>query len=386
MTPAARVAAAIEILDTISNGSAAEQALTRWARASRYAGSKDRAAVRDHVFDVLRRRQTAEHLGGGTTGRALMVGLLRAQQCDPAAFFTGIGHAPQPLSENEMAAGNSLGDLDQIWDFPDELVPELVRSLGDGALSTARALQDRAPITVRVSRGKATRDVVKERLSAEGISSVDNPLCDTALTLTEGARKLRNSACYIEGLVELQDAASQAVVEALPLAANCLDYCAGGGGKALALAAQPGRTVFAHDAEPGRMRDLQTRAARAGCTINELGELDLTSNGPFDLVLCDVPCSGSGAWRRSPDAKWRLSSERLADLTSTQDEILDTVTGLIAPGGTLAYATCSIFRAENEDRVAAFLSRHPNWTCIYERRFDVTEHGDGFYTAHLTHV
>ncbi|MEM9578337.1 MAG: RsmB/NOP family class I SAM-dependent RNA methyltransferase [Pseudomonadota bacterium] len=386
MTPAARVAAAIEILDAIANGSAAEQALTRWARASRYAGSKDRAAVRDHVFDALRRRQTAASLGGGTSGRALMLGLMRAQNLDPAEIFTGLGHAPPPLSSEELAAGDSQDDPAQIWDFPEALRPELVRSLEERAFRTAEALKDRAPITLRVNKAKTTRAAAREQLHAEGITSVENPLCDTALTVTDGARKLRNSGCYLNGLVELQDAASQAVVAALPAARKCLDFCAGGGGKALALAAQPDRTVYAHDAEPARMRDLQARAARAGCNITEVSTAALKTNAPYDLVLCDVPCSGSGAWRRSPDAKWRLTSERLAELTVIQDAILDQVMPLIAPQGVLAFATCSIFKAENEDRVAAFLGRHPNWKCTFERRFDVTPQGDGFYSAHLTPV
>ena len=170
---------------------------------------------------------------------------------------------------------------------------------------------------------------------------------------------------------------------ALPDAPRVLDYCAGGGGKALALAAQPDREVFAHDHDPARMRDLPERAARAGARVSLLEGAAVADAGPFDLVLCDVPCSGSGAWRRAPQGKWLLTPERLAALNAVQDQILGTVTELVAPGGTLAYATCSVLKSENEDRIAAFLGAHPDWSCTFEQRFAVNADGDGFYTAHL---
>lgn len=162
-----------------------------------------------------------------------------------------------------------------------------------------------------------------------------------------------------------------------------IDYCAGGGGKALALAADTGRQVFAHDIDPGRMADLPARATRAGATITPLAGNEVAETAPFDVVLCDAPCSGSGAWRRAPEGKWTLTAERLAALIDLQDDILDRAASLTAPGGTLAYATCSVFRVENEDRTAAFIARHPGWRCTFERRFDVGPEGDGFYTAHL---
>jgi 16S rRNA (cytosine967-C5)-methyltransferase len=238
---------------------------------------------------------------------------------------------------------------------------------------------------VRVNTAKVARARAAETLLAEGIASAENPLCDTALTLTDVARRLRGSACFRDGWVELQDAASQAVAAALPAARLCLDYCAGGGGKALAMAAQPGRIVHAHDADPGRMKDLAVRAARAGADVFQLSPAQVEEKAPFDLVLCDAPCSGSGAWRRSPEAKWSFTGARLEELCRTQDAILDRAAGLVGPGGCLAYATCSLLRAENEDRISAFLDRNPGWTCRLQRRFDLGAAGDGFYTAHLTH-
>jgi 16S rRNA (cytosine967-C5)-methyltransferase len=152
------------------------------------------------------------------------------------------------------------------------------------------------------------------------------------------------------------------------------------------MAAQPNRLVFAHDIDPERMQDLKTRAERAGVTIPAVATDDLAGKGPFDLVLCDAPCSGSGAWRRSPEAKWTLTPERLDALCKTQLSILHQASQLISQNGFLAYATCSVLRAENESIVDAFLSSHIGWTCDFHRRFDVSEDGDGFFTAHLTQV
>ena len=386
MTPGARVAAAIDVLQGMAEGLAAEQALTRWARRSRFAGSKDRAAVRDHVFDVLRNRRRAAHYGRGDAPRQLLIGLLHLQGADLAALFDGQGHAPPPLGAEEVDFPAAPEEIAVRWDLPDWLVAPFEASLGAAAGSTAEALQGRAPVFLRVNRLKCDRPEALARLAQDGITAEPNPLCATALTVTDGARGLRNAAAYREGWVELQDAASQAVVADLPPGPKALDYCAGGGGKALALAATPGRRVFAHDIDPSRMADLPERATRAGADITRLTTDALEAAAPFDLVLCDAPCSGSGAWRRAPEGKWLLTEGRLAALNETQDAILDRARGLLAPGGTLAYATCSVLAGENEDRIAAFLARHPGWHCVFQRRFDAGPDGDGFFSAHLKRV
>ena len=178
--------------------------------------------------------------------------------------------------------------------------------------------------------------------------------------MTANARRLRLSTVYRDGLIEPQDAASQAVADMVPvgIGAPVLDYCAGGGGKALALAAR-GAAVFAHDASPARMADLPARAARAGADIPVLNRAEARARAPWRTVLVDAPCSGSGAWRRDPEGKWRLTPARLADLTALQDRILDEAAALIAPGGALVYATCSLLAEENDERIAAFISTQP---------------------------
>lgn len=378
MTPGARAQAAISVLDRVVAGAPAEQALTNWGRASRYAGSGDRAAVRDLVFDALRRRRSAAALGGGETGRGLVLGLLRDQGADVAALFTGQGHAPAPPGPEE--AGREPSGLEAL-DCPDWLAPALRESLGGDFAAVMGLLRQRAPVFLRVNTLRATVAGAQAALAAEGVGTQFNQLANTALEVTEGARKISSSAAYREGLVELQDAASQAVVAALPLSdgMTVLDYCAGGGGKTLAMAARARIRLTAHDADPRRMADLPARAARAGVKVQLTETARL--RGPFDLVLADAPCSGSGAWRRSPEAKWRLTPDRLADLTATQDAVLDAAAAL--SGGWIAYATCSLLAAENADRAAAFLARTPGWRLAGERRLTPLDGGDGFYLALL---
>ena len=382
MTPEARVAAAIDIIDAIEGGQAAEQALTRWARQSRFAGSKDRASVRDHVFAALRHWRSDAVRGGGHSGRARMIGRLRAQDIDPATVFTGQGYGPDVLNDVELASGTVVAEGAEQFDVPDWLWTTLVADLGpEGAVSTARLWQDRAPVTLRVNAHRCTRADAQAQLADDGIKTQENDRAPLALTVVEGARRLRNSSMYTDGLIELQDASSQAVVAALPAGKTVLDYCAGGGGKALALSAE-GRRVTAHDANPDRMRDLPDRANRAGLEISCVSTEALS--GVYDIVLCDAPCSGSGSWRRSPQGKWDLTQEKLDDLLALQGDILDQAMRYVAPGGTLVYVTCSVFNAENEEQAHAFGERYPHWKVVKQDRWDVDLLGDGFFAAHLT--
>ncbi|WP_101066305.1 RsmB/NOP family class I SAM-dependent RNA methyltransferase [Roseovarius salinarum] len=388
MTPAARVQAAIGVLDAVGSGTPAEKALTGWARGARYAGSKDRAAVRDHVFHVLRRYRSCACMGGGRTGRALMLGALRQQGADPSEVFTGARHAPAPLTDAEAAAGAPPMTEGDLWDLPDWLIPLFRASLGSGAEATALALRDRAPLMLRANLRKATPAQAREALAQEGVTAVPDPIATTALRVTEAARRVAQAATYREGLVELQDGSGQAAMECLPVAGNArvLDFCAGGGGKTLALAARGTGEFFAHDAAPERMSDLPDRARRAGIAVTRLEATAVDAAAPFDLVLCDVPCSGSGTWRRAPEAKWRLAPADLEGLGRVQAEILDRAARLVAPGGVLAYATCSVLHAENDAQIDAFLARNAGWKAVTRRGWPVGESGDGFFLAQLCRV
>lgn len=383
MTPAARAGAAITLIDRIAAGEAAERALTNWARGARYAGSADRAALRDMVFDVLRRWDSTACMGGAATGRGRVLGLLRQTGVDPATIFTGAGHAPAPLSPEEEAAGAPPEGLAAL-DCPPWLEAPLRASLGAEFAPVMEALRHRAPVFLRVNTARTDREAAQAMLAAEGVETRPGPLAATVLEVTGNARKVSGTRAFAEGFVEVQDAASQAVVAALPLEGRgrVLDYCAGGGGKALAMAASaPSARVFAHDASPARMADLGPRAERAGARITPLATAELARAAPFDLVLVDAPCSGSGAWRRSPEAKWRLTPGRLEALVALQAEILGAASALVAPGGVLAYATCSLLDAENAARAAAFAAAHPGWRPLDQQRWTPLDGGDGFFLA-----
>lgn len=385
MTPGARIAAAAEILDRIFGGSAAEPAIAGWARANRFAGSKDRAAIRDHVFDALRCRRSFAALGGGETGRKLMIGRERAEGRNPAAIFTGSGYDPAPLTAAEQAGGRAPGPGSEALDMPDWLHTLLAESLGAECEPVLAALKTRAPVHLRVNLRKATRSDVRAELGARGIETHPHPLSATALEVTNGARRLRNDPAYLAGRVELQDAASQAVADLVPVApgARFLDFCAGGGGKTLAVAARVSISAFAHDAAPRRMVDLPARAARAGTDVTLLSPGEPERCAPFDAVLCDAPCSGSGSWRRDPEGKWRLSAERLSELTTLQAEILASAAPLVAPGGALVYATCSLLDAENAMQARAFVAEHPEWSPEDSIRVTPLDGGDGFFAIVL---
>lgn len=380
MTPGARASAAIEVLDRVLTGAPVEQVLTSWARAARYAGSSDRAELRDIVFQCLRRRASCAALGGGLTGRGLFLGFVRSlPEGQRPDFFAGGPHdpaAPDPVRESGRAPRGA-----EVHDIPDWLLEPLRDSLGADFDAVMQAMRDRAPVYLRVNPARTGRSEAIGLLAGEGITARVCAEAPHALEVTGGERKIKAGKAFAAGLVELQDLSSQAVVAALPLSdgMRVLDHCAGGGGKTLAMAGQARLKLFAHDIAPRRMADLPARAARAGVKVS------LTENpetgAPYDLVLVDAPCSGSGSWRRDPEGKWQLTPARLAELTGIQATILDRAALMVARTGWLAYATCSFLAAENGAQARAFLARHPGWMLHKSLSLTPASHGDGFYLA-----
>lgn len=399
MTPAARIAAAIGLIDAFLDGpEMMDRLLTRWGRENRYAGSGDRRAVADHCHDALRRLRSASHAAGGPPGgRAAMLGLLRQEGRAAEPLFDGSGYGPAPLTGAEraaLAAPVPAAPEPVRLDYPDWLDGPLRHALGEGFEAAMSALRERAGLWLRVNRLKGDAAAAVAALAGDGVTAEPGgwTLAPDALRVTGGARGVARSRAYAEGLVEIQDVASQAAarVGAARPGETVLDFCAGGGGKTLALGAEmagEGR-LLVHDADPARMADLGKRAARAGLTVETADPGALA--GQCDLVFVDAPCSGSGAWRRNPDAKWRLTPTRLAELTALQDEVLDAAAACVRPGGRLVYATCSLLAEENAARLAAFLGRRGGFAedPAPGARLSLgpADGGDGFFAARLLRV
>ncbi len=381
MTPAARVAAAIEVLDLIFEGSTPEKALTGWGRSHRFAGSKDRAAIRDHVFQALRCRASYGWVGGANTGRGVMLGAMRMAGHE-GEVFTGTGHAPEPVEPHEAGAALSDAPRDIRLDCPAWLLAHFEGAFGAETDAILDVLRSRAGVFLRVNTARTSVADAIDILAKDDIAArpVDN--IKSALQVIENERRVALSEAYLSGLVELQDSSSQAAVASLGdlSGQRVLDLCAGGGGKSLALAAS-GAQVTAHDIDPRRMADLGPRAARAQVEIATVHTDDLATLGPFDLVFCDAPCSGSGTWRRAPGAKWELTPQRLDDLIQLQRDVLTQAAALTRPGGRLVYATCSVFAGENTDQSQWLSASNPLFLLYSETVTAPHAVGDGFYTA-----
>lgn len=387
MIPAARLSAAIEVLDAIFAGQTAETALTAWGRAHRFAGAGDRYAIRDLVFDALRRKRSYAALGGAMTGRGVILGQMRASGGDVEALFNGQGHAPPVIGPADQPRMPSAAEA---LDAPDWLIDVMHQDLGADHARVLTALTRRAPVFVRVNPVRATVAAAQAKLAEEGVETKLMLNMKYCLQVIKNERKIANTFAYNSGWIELQDAASQSVIENidLPKSGRILDYCAGGGGKTLSIASQVYKnkqvSVFAYDALAHRMADLPARAARSGVTLTILNNHSKSQR--YDLVLIDVPCSGSGSWRRDPQGKWALTPAKLAETITLQSQIMDSAAALVAANGTLAYATCSVLTRENEAQVTAFLARQPEFSLRKQQRFGLNhpDDGDGFFLAVLS--
>jgi 16S rRNA (cytosine967-C5)-methyltransferase len=353
MTPAARLQAAIEILDQViasarDDGPPADSIVTRYFKQRRYAGSKDRRAVRELVFRAIRRSP-----GPPASGRAAIIGLAADEL--PLKELFGQPRGPEPFDPDEPSS--------KVGAVPDWLIPELSPLIGR---SEWAALLERAPLDLRVNVARAAR----EDLLAEFPEAEPTPYSPWGLRLPPDT-KVDDRAAFAEGLIEVQDEGSQLIALACGAAdgERIIDLCAGAGGKALALAAAaPAATILATDSNRARLSKLAPRAERAGAAIemrllnpsNEIEELADWA-GRADLVLVDAPCSGSGTWRRNPEGRWRLTPERLDRLIATQERLLEIAAALCGPGGRIVYAVCSLLAREGAGQVGGFLERHSSW-------------------------
>ncbi|CAN7441937.1 RsmB/NOP family class I SAM-dependent RNA methyltransferase [Bosea sp. LjRoot237] len=389
MTPAARISAAIEVLaDLIERRRPAADALKDWGLSRRFAGSKDRAAVASLVYDALRRRASSAHALSEETPRALVLGMLVSQRGmaveEISELFSGQNHAPAPLTEFEVA-GLVAFDLNAApgWvraDVPDWLWPSFMAGFGDDAVAEGQALAGRAPADIRTNRLRTDRDSLRAALSH--LQPEPGAWSPDALRFLPGpdgrGPSLQSEPGFFNGEFEIQDEGSQLVtlLAGAQPGMTVVDLCAGAGGKTLALAALldgKGR-IFATDLDSRRLAPLHDRVARSGAGNVEVrvpksrghdALADLA--GTVDLVLVDAPCTGSGTWRRNPDAKWRVRPGALAERIKEQAQVLDRAASLVRPGGRVAYITCSMLPEENDVAVDAFLARHAGFALVATR-------------------
>lgn len=364
MTPAARVQAGIEILDLViaaarDDGPPADVIVGTYFKTRRYAGSKDRRAVRELVYRAIRRAGERPD-----TGRAAMLGL-----DDAAALFGDGGHGPGAVGEEEQPAA-------------ERLIPGWIESELSPLVTPEEwpALLERAPLDLRVR----TASIMWDDVLAAVPGSERTTLSPWGLRLTADSQ-IDKHPLYLNGLVEVQDEGSQLIALACDPAAdaNIIDLCAGAGGKALALAAMaPDADIIACDTNRSRLSKLAPRAARAGATIEtrllgggrEAEQLE-DLEGQADLVLVDAPCSGSGTWRRNPEGRWRLTPDSLDKVVALQMRLLDLAVPLVRPGGTIIYAVCSLLAREGAGQIANFLGRHSSW--MVQDVLDGIGRGDG---------
>ena len=417
MTPSARLAAAASVLDSIAQGRAqAEVVLKAWGAANRYAGSGDRRAVADRVYRVLRARgRLVWAMGGREDGRALVIGSLSLIDGlsleEIEALHSGDGYGPRPLSKQERAritAGE--GELPG-WvaaGLPEFVVEDFKTVFGDRWAEEARELMaPRAPIDLRVNTAKASVEAVRAELAAAGLTPEQTPWSAVGLRLaSEPPPNVQALEAFKAGRIEIQDEGSQIVTWLAGAGLNftpdsiVVDYCAGGGGKTLALAmqglpdadpakvrapqpgwsptaadeaavakvAQPaaGMTLIACDVVQKRLDNIRPRLQRAGVPadlrlIGQNGGGVEEFNGKADLIFVDAPCSGSGTWRRRPEDAWRLKTDEVERLHGLQLRIMGQAAQLVKPGGRLVYVTCSMLSAENEATTAAFETANPQF-------------------------
>jgi len=380
-----RIQAATEVLeDILDRKTPATMALRDWGKAHRFAGSKDRSAIGNYVHDALRCKSSLSFQMNCEMPRALALGsavfMSGKTVGELVEAFEGDKHAPPPLSDDEKAMlGGSISlDGAQDWikaDVPEWLWPAFENNFGDAAVTEGQALTVRPPLDLRVNTLKSDLEKAHYSIKNHGANPCDISPIGLRIAALRGDGRLPNIQIeegYQQGHIEIQDEGSQIVsllIDAKP-GEQILDYCAGGGGKSLALAADMDNqgSVFGFDIDKRRLAPLYQRAQRAGASIIDVRQppsenlKDLV--GKMDRVLIDAPCTGVGTWRRKPDAKWRLNEAALERRNNEQRSVLHSAKGFVKPGGLMFYVTCSMLAEENEAQIYAFLEDNSNFTLL----------------------
>ena len=383
MTPAARLAAAAQVLDAIAGSRGpAEQVLHDWGRANRYAGSKDRRAVADRVYRCLRNRARLAWAGGGENGRTLVLASLALLDGLPLAeieaIYSGEGYGPAPLTSEERGRLSAEPGAPPAWvsaGLSAFVAADFQVRFGEAWAAEAEALMSpRAPIDLRVNALKGSVDEARAALAEDGLQAEPTPFSAHGLRLpADPPPNVQKLAAFRDGLSEIQDEGSQLAAWLARAAPGevVVDYCAGGGGKTLALAQDMGGEgrLVACDVDPKRVAAIAPRLARARQAA-DLRVLDGAGGGvedlegTADLVFVDAPCSGSGTWRRRPETAWRLDAGAVERFHGLQTTVLRRAARLVRPGGRLVYVTCSVLSRENEDSAGVFAAGHGDFAPV----------------------
>lgn len=382
MKPAAQLQATIDLLDEINtNGYPADRTMAQYFKQRRYIGSKDKAAISENFYQVLRNKLSYEYLltaaDLGTHARLLVACMKQCEGADLTELFSGDKYAPAPLRPQQLSQLATIsGDLSHApqhiqLNVPEWIAPKLQAALGDSFDVEMRATNQRASTDVRVNTLKSTRAQLQQVLSNKGHSFAPTPLSEWGFRFTTRVALFALDA-FKQGWFEIQDEGSQLLAQLTNVEAGqkVVDFCAGAGGKTMAMAAmmQNKGTIYACDVHSKRLEQLAKRCKRAG--VHNVRSHVLSSENDkwvkkhrelADVVLLDAPCTGTGTWRRNPDARWNLSVENLADLCRLQRSILRSAQRLLKPGGVMYYATCSLLLEENEQQVEQFLIEHEDF-------------------------
>jgi len=382
MIPAARISGAIEVLaDIETKRRPASDALKEWGQMHRFAGSGDRAAIAGLVYDALRRKASSAYVMGEQTPRAVMLGMLRLERelgVDAiAALFSGARFAPEPLSDGERERLSSAGLQDApphvAGDYPDWLDASFATVFGEARADELSALAARAPLDLRVNPIKSDRDRASAELAEYNPEETSWSPVGLRIPVAPDAKSpaIQSDPAFIKGHVEIQDEGSQlaALLSGARPGEQVVDLCAGAGGKTLALAAMMENSgqIYATDTDKRRLAPIHARLERAGVRNVQVrtprGATEILDDlaGKVDLVLIDAPCTGTGSWRRNPDAKWRLRPGALEIRRRDQVAALDRAVPLLKANGRIAYVTCSVLDEENGAQIRDFLARHPDF-------------------------
>ncbi len=393
----ARANAAIEILDEYLKGRNLNNILEAWNQNNKFAGSSDREKIRDAVFDILRLRNTLKYPleleNICESGRSLMVSYVLYNSEQIENIFTGSKYGPShlnPKEENvrEKFIKNKSKFFVPQYNAPDFLIEDLKFSLGEKFEKIMDILVKRAPISIRVNVNKTDLYDVKEKLKNEGIDTEACLGVVQGLRVINNFRRVKMSKSFQEGLFDFQDLNSQKVIEDCDLLEHekFLDFCSGAGGKILCLASlRKGiGSFFAYDIDKSKLENLGLRAHKAGIKVDIVEKKEIIeAYKSFDCVLLDVPCSGSGAWRRNPQQKWRITPKQIEELIMLQSNLLKQAKNLLKDNGKLIYITCSLLRSENQSIIENFILNNPRFSIVRQKNYYPSEIGDGFYCAEL---